>query len=165
MTRVVCVLSGGSAKGAAHVGALKALEEWDLKVAHFVGTSIGAVVGASFASGLPYGEILRLVTALTRRDVAALSPRALLGPFATSLFQAGAWRETIETLVPARTFEELEVPLTVTAVDSESGDLVLFGAGGRSGRPLFLRGTGRLPAFSPRRRDRPGLRRDPSRGG
>ena len=132
MKKVICVLSGGSAKGAAHVGAIRALQDWDLRPSHYVGTSIGAVVGACFASGLSYDEVLRRISTVTRRDVAVLSPRAVLGVFATSLFQGRAWRETIETLVPAESFDELETPLTVTAVDGESGDLVLFGAGGRS---------------------------------
>jgi NTE family protein len=148
---VVCVLSGGSAKGAAHVGAIRALEDWELKPTHFVGTSIGAVVAASFASGLPYDEVLRRISTLTRRDVAALSPRALLGPFASHLFQAGVWREAVEMLVPARGFDDLETPLTVTAVDAQSGDLVLFGAEGRSQVPLVdaLCASCALPLYFP----------------
>ena len=136
MKKIVCVLSGGSAKGAAHVGAVKALYEWDLRPAHYVGTSIGGVMGACFACGLPYEEVLRRISTLTRGDVAVLSPAALLGVFAKSLFRGRPWRETIEALVPASTFEELETPLTVTAVDGESGELVLFGAGGRLDVPL-----------------------------
>ena len=151
MKKVICVLSGGTAKGAAHVGAIKALQEWDLRPSHYVGTSIGAVVGACFANGLAYGEVLRRISTLTRRDVAVLSPRAVLGVFATALFQGRPWRETIEMLVPARTFDELETPLTVTAVDGESGDLVLFGAGGRSdvALPEALYASCALPLYYP----------------
>jgi NTE family protein len=151
MKKVICVLSGGSAKGAAHVGAVKALEEWGLRPAHYIGTSIGAVIGACFASGLGYDEVLRRISTLTRRDVAALSPRAVLGVFATSLLQGGPWRETIETLVPAGAFDELVMPLTVTAVDGESGDLVLFGAGGRSdvALPEALYASCALPLYYP----------------
>ncbi|MCH7473097.1 MAG: patatin-like phospholipase family protein [Gemmatimonadetes bacterium] len=151
MTRVVCVLSGGSAKGAAHVGAIRALADWELQPAHFVGTSIGAVVAASFASGLPYEEVLRRITTLSRRDFAALSPHALLGPFASHLFQDGVWREAVEMLVPARGFDDLQTPLTVTAVDAQSGDLVLFGAGGRSRVPLVdaLCASCALPLYFP----------------
>ena len=151
MTKIVCVLSGGSAKGAAHVGAIKALYEWDLRPDHYVGTSIGAVMGACFASGLAYEEVLRRISTLTRRDVAVLSPAALLGVFGKSLFQGRAWRETIETLVPASTFEELQTPLTVTDEDGESGDLVLFGSGGRSHVSLYdaLYASSALPLYYP----------------
>ena len=50
--------------------------EWEFEVAHYVGTSIGAVMAACFASGLGYEEILQRISTLSRRDVAALSPRA-----------------------------------------------------------------------------------------
>jgi NTE family protein len=94
---------------------------------------------------------LRRISTLTRGDVAVLSPAALLGVFAKSLFKGSAWRETIEALVPASTFEELETPLTVTAVDGDSGELVLFGTGGRSDVPLHdaLYASCALPLYYP----------------
>ena len=49
MTRVVAALSGGGAKAAAHVGAMRALGEAGLAPAQYVGTSMGAVIGAAFA--------------------------------------------------------------------------------------------------------------------
>jgi NTE family protein len=56
----------------------------------YVGTSMGSVVAACFASGLSYPEVLKRLTAVTRRDVAALSPAALLGLFGQLvLFGAG----------------------------------------------------------------------------
>ncbi len=60
----------------------------------------------------------------------------LRGPFAKSLLRAEPLRRTIRSLVPASRFDELKIPLTVTAVDEERGDLVLFGEGGRSDVPL-----------------------------
>jgi NTE family protein len=45
------VLSGGGARGVAHIGVLKALEEQGVEVTHISGTSAGAVVGAMFAAG------------------------------------------------------------------------------------------------------------------
>ena len=130
---------------------MRALEEWDLKPAHYVGTSIGAVVAACFASGLPYDEVMQRILTITRRDVAQLSPRVLLGPLASHVLQDDVWRETIESLVPAQSFDELPTPLTVTAVDAGSGDLVLFGAGGRSRVPLHdaLYASCALPLYFP----------------
>ncbi|HXV86367.1 MAG TPA: patatin-like phospholipase family protein, partial [Gemmatimonadales bacterium] len=60
-SRVAVVLSGGGAKAAAHVGALKALEERELTPSRYVGTSMGAVVAACFASGLDYDTVLKRV--------------------------------------------------------------------------------------------------------
>lgn len=150
-SRVVCVLSGGGAKSAAHVGALRALEEWKLGVSHYVGTSLGAVIGACFASGLSYDEVLKRIGSISRRDVAQLAPGAWLGPLGKSVFRRGPLQDTIGRLVPARRFEELRAPLTVTATDLNSGELVLFGAGGRAGVSLHdaLYASCALPVFYP----------------
>ena len=55
------VLSGGGAKGLAHVGILKALEENDIPIDYIVGTSMGAVVGAFYAAGYSPAEIEHVV--------------------------------------------------------------------------------------------------------
>ena len=150
-TRVAVVLSGGGAKTAAHVGALKALEEWQLSASRYYGTSMGAVVAACFASGLGYDEVLRRIVGITRRDVAMPSASALLGPFGKTVLRSAPLVETIGRLVPATTFDELECPLTVTATDAESGDLVLFGMGGRTDVPLHeaLYASCALPLYYP----------------
>lgn len=55
--KVGVVLSGGGAKGLAHIGVLKALEENNIPIDYIVGTSMGAVVGAFYASGMSPDEI------------------------------------------------------------------------------------------------------------
>ena len=128
--RVVCVMSGGGAKAAAHAGAMRALEEWDLEPRHFVGTSMGAVVGATFAAGLHYDDVLKRMMLISRRDVAQFSRTLLLGPFAESFLKAEPLKRTIDALVPVQQFDKMKKPLTVTAVDVRNGRLTLFGEGG-----------------------------------
>lgn len=135
---MICVLSGGGAKSAAHIGAVQALWERGLVPAYFVGTSMGAVIGASFAAGLSYEEVMSRAVSVSRRDVARLAPGVLTGPWAKSLLQREPLEETIGRLVPVEDFSDLRFPLTVTAVDAETGELVLFGAKGRSDVPLRL---------------------------
>jgi NTE family protein len=149
--RVIAVFSGGGVKAAAQIGAIEALRERDLSPAHYVGTSMGAVVAALFASGLSYAEAVKRITSVTRRDVAAVSLSVILGPFASSLLRAEPLRRTIGRLVPARQFDELEVPLTVTTVDASSGELLLLGTGGRLGIPLVdaLYASCALPLYYP----------------
>lgn len=151
MSERVAVFSGGGAKGAAHVGAMRALEEHGIRPTRFVGTSMGAVIGACFASGLDYDEVLHRITRVSRRDVASLSPAMILGPFARSLLRERPFRETLAALVPARTFDELTFPLTVTAVDATNGDLELFGDGGRARVGLLdaLYASCALPLYYP----------------
>jgi NTE family protein len=147
----VAVLSGGGAKSAAHVGALRALEEWGLTPGHYVGTSMGAVIAACYASGLTYEEVLIRIAHVSRQDVARISPLALLGSFSPSLLRGDPLRQTIAALVPARRFSELKIPLTVTATEAASGQLVLFGAGGWSDVSLIdaLYASCALPVFYP----------------
>ncbi|MBE0594478.1 MAG: patatin-like phospholipase family protein [Gemmatimonadales bacterium] len=149
--RIACVLSGGGVKSAAHVGALRALEERGVRPDRYVGTSMGAVVAAGFAAGRTYDDMLRQLLLVTRRDVARVSWGVLSGPFTTSLFQVDRLRETIARLVPARRFADLHTPLTVTSVDVETGDLVLFGDGGDASVPLIdaLTASCALPIFYP----------------
>ncbi|MGK7313542.1 MAG: patatin-like phospholipase family protein, partial [Candidatus Longimicrobiales bacterium M2_2A_002] len=62
--RTALVLSGGGARGAAHIGVLKVLEEARVPVDLVVGTSMGAVVGGLWASGMPAAELERELLAV-----------------------------------------------------------------------------------------------------
>ena len=59
--RVGVVLSGGGAKGLAHVGVLKALEENEIPIDYVVGTSMGGIIAGSYAAGMSPGQIEDIV--------------------------------------------------------------------------------------------------------
>jgi len=91
---------------------------------------MGAVIGAALAAGVPFEEVRRRALSLRRKDVAPFNPLALVkGMFASALIPSSALRRTIERVVPAKRFEHLKIPLTVTATDLDSGELVLFKGG------------------------------------
>jgi NTE family protein len=73
--RVGLVLSGGGARGAAHVGVLKVLDELHVHVDAIAGTSMGAVVGGLYASGLSGREIEKLLTSVDWQDAFRDRPR------------------------------------------------------------------------------------------
>lgn len=149
--RAVLVLSGGGAKAAAHIGASRAIAEAGLRVIAYVGTSMGAVIGAALAAGRTREEILDEVGRLRRRDIAAINPTAFLTGFrARALLREGPLRDTLERLVPIRRFEECRVPLTVAATDLDSRELVWLGASGLD-VPLLdaLYATIALPLYYP----------------
>ncbi len=128
LMRVVAVFSGGGAKALAHAGAWRALLEAGITPIHIVATSMGAVVGAAFAAGATFEQLTTTLQGITRKDVAALDPLNLLkGVYAKSLLKPEPLRRTIARLVPAERFEQLRIPLTVTATDLDSGEAVLFG--------------------------------------
>lgn len=141
MNKVVLVLSGGGAKALAHAGAFRALEQANLVPSHIVATSMGAVVGAALAAGMPFDQVRRRAMGIRRRDVAPFDPRVLImGLFARSLFPASGLRRAIANIVPKTHFEYLRIPLTVTATDLDSGDLLLLGGRERRGTEAERRG-------------------------
>lgn len=132
MSKVVLVLSGGGAKAIAHAGAFHALEQADLVPSHIVATSMGSVIGAALASGTPFDEVRQRAMGLRQKDIAPFDPKLLvLGLFARSLFPAMGLRRAIARIAPNARYESLRIPLTVTAVDVDSGELLLLGRGGR----------------------------------
>jgi NTE family protein len=123
------VLSGGGAKTAAHLGACRALKEAGFEPAWYVATSMGAVVAAGLASGMGNDELLERMAELGPPGIVRDRWSAVAGLFLKSLLKPAPLRAAIEAVVPARRFADLIVPLTVTAVDLDTGELVLFGAG------------------------------------
>ncbi len=153
MARVVLVLGGGGTKGLAHVGAWRAIREARLEVAAIVGTSIGALVGASIAGGMELPELERRGLALTKTDIVGLNRWALLlnGIRQPSVFRDEPFREYIRSVLPVESFDALSLPLAMNAVDLETGEQVWFGAGGRTDVTLAdaVYASGALPLFYP----------------
>ena len=148
--RVVVLLSGGGAKAAAHVGALRALTEAGLAPTQIVGTSMGAVMGACFAAGRGADDILERVAQIGTRGLVRAPWAPFAGLWLRSLLRGEPLRDGIAALVPARSFAELRVPLLVTAVDLDSGALVQFGPGGESASLVdALWASCALPVFYP----------------
>jgi NTE family protein len=144
------VLSGGGAKAAAHLGAYRALREGGFEPAWYIGTSMGAVVAAGLASGVGHDEMLERIAEVGAKGVVRDPLVPVAGLYLRSLLKPGPLRSAIEALVPARRFSDLTVPLTVTAVDLDSGELVLFGVGAQMA-PLVdvLCASCALPVYYP----------------
>jgi NTE family protein len=144
------VLSGGGAKTAAHLGACRALREAGFEPAWYVASSMGAVIAAGLASGLGNDELLERMAEVGPKGVVRDPFASVAGLFLKSLLKPGPLRAAIEAMVPARRFSDLTVPLTVTAVDLDTGELVLFGAGAANA-PLVdvLCATCALPLYYP----------------
>jgi NTE family protein len=155
--RIGLALSGGGARGLAHVGVLKALEEMRVPVHCVTGTSMGAIVGGTFASGRPPAEMEKLVLAadwdLIFRDTPPreeLAVRRKIDDYKT-LFApefgvkdgglalpkgviAGVSIESFfrELATPAfgiTDFQKLPIPFRAMATDIETGDSVVLDRG------------------------------------
>ncbi|QYO66452.1 patatin-like phospholipase family protein [Leptolyngbya sp. 7M] len=120
MTKVGLALSGGGARGFAHIGVLKALVENGVPIDMIAGTSAGSFVGGAFASGLSVDELIEIGRSVSWFGVSSLSysPRGLLSNSAMTGF--------IEKHFPVSRFELLCVPFAAVACDLESGSEVIF---------------------------------------
>src|SRR5689334_16291868 len=78
--RVGLVLAGGGAKGGAHVGVLKVLEEMHVPIDCIAGTSMGALVGGGYAAGMPAAELEKFVTTINWGKVVGSQGRRDLEP-------------------------------------------------------------------------------------
>jgi NTE family protein len=66
--KIGLVLSGGGARGAAHIGVIKVLEELQIPIDYIAGTSMGSIVGGLYASGMSSGELEEAVTGIDWQD-------------------------------------------------------------------------------------------------
>jgi NTE family protein len=78
--RIGLVLAGGGAKGGAHVGVLKVLEELHVPIDCIAGTSMGALIGGGYASGIPAGELEKFLVGVDWKKVVGSQGRRDLEP-------------------------------------------------------------------------------------
>ncbi len=116
-------LGGGFARGIAHVGVLKVLEEEGIPVRCITGTSVGALIGAAYCSGLSIEE-LEEVALKVRFNSFARWTLSRYG-FASNDRMIAFLTRTLKF----KKFEELRIPLGVIATDFNTGDGVVFGSG------------------------------------
>lgn len=130
--RVVAVFGGGGAKAAAHIGVNRALVEAGFSPSHYVGTSFGAVIGAAFAAGATYDSLVTNLVGATRGKIAPIDLLSLVkGVYADHIIKPGPLHALIAHLVPVRQFDQFTIPISVVATDLDSGQLTVFGTGGR----------------------------------
>ncbi len=116
-------LSGGGAKGFAHLGALKVLEKCGLKPDVIAGTSAGSLAGVYYADGYHPEEILDLFREKEFREFAELAiPK-------TGLFKSTGLHGFLKKNLRARSFEELQVPFYAVATDWNRAQTVVFSEG------------------------------------
>jgi NTE family protein len=116
-------LGGGFARGIAHVGVLRVLEEAGIPMRFIAGTSVGAMIGAAYCSGLTPDELEEVAHRVTFKTFArwTLSRHG----FATNARMMGF----LNSVLKVKTFEELRIPLAVTATDISNGEGVVFRSG------------------------------------
>jgi len=116
-------LGGGFARGFAHIGVLRVLEENEIPVACIAGTSVGSIIGAAYASGVPVDEMIRICREVRFKDFARWQISRM------GLANNARMRDLILRCFNARRFEDLRIPLAVVATDLVSGEPVVYSRG------------------------------------
>ena len=118
--KIGIALSGGGARGFAHLGVLKALAANDIPIDLVSGVAAGSFVGGALAAGMSVDEILDVGQKISWFSLAGFSysPRGLLSSAAMGTF--------IEKHFPATKFEDLKLPFAAVACDLETGEEVVL---------------------------------------
>lgn len=116
-------LGGGFARGIVHVGVLKALEAENIPISFVAGTSVGALIGAAYCSGVTPSELEAIASRVRFRDLA----RWTLSRYGFATNQRMI--NFLNNILKVKTFEELRTPLAITATDFASGEGVVFRSG------------------------------------
>lgn len=121
--RIGLSLSGGGARGAFHIGLLKALDESEIKISVLSGTSAGALVGCLYAAGVAPQVMLQhaLETSWFNFIKPALPDRGLIGMKYLD--------EVLRKYLPHDDFSKLKIPLKITATNLLKGKLKVFDKG------------------------------------
>ncbi|EXJ15281.1 Patatin [Imhoffiella purpurea] len=173
--RIGLVLSGGGAKGSAHIGVLKVLEEERVPIHAIAGTSMGSLVGGAYAAGLSADELERRVTGIDwadlfdddppRKDWPARRKEASANPkwnFSLGLrdgrvrLPKGAisgqkvqlfFNDLVKGVETVHDFDALPIPFRAVATDLENGDMKVFD---RGPLPVAMRASMSVPGvFAP----------------
>ena len=154
--KIGLVLSGGGARGAAHIGVLKVLEELRVPVDVIAGTSMGSIVGAAYATGMTVPQMQKAIASITtqksfqrpaaaagrddaaqgRRSAAVLRARAALTRdglqlpkgVVTGIALEGELRKLVQ-VTNVRSFDDLPIPFRAIATDIGTGEMVVLKEG------------------------------------
>jgi NTE family protein len=127
--RVGLALGGGFARGIAHIGVLKVLEANRVPIDFIAGTSVGALIAASYACGAPLAALEEQAAATRFKDFGKWTLSWL------GLASNERLENYLQRFCAVNTFEELKTPLAIAATDLGTGEAVYFSSG-ELGPPL-----------------------------
>lgn len=121
--KIGLALSGGGAKGIAHIGVIKALVDAGIKIDFISGTSMGAIVGGAFATGVSPDELITIAEKIKGRDILDFNFKR------GSLLSGKSAEKIIRKIFKTDTFETTKIPFCCTAVNLKNGERVVLDRG------------------------------------
>src|SRR5215213_2523694 len=137
--KIGLALSGGAARGMAHVGVLRALLENDIRIDCVAGTSAGSLVAGAFASGMPIEEIADFGRKLRWRDLGRMT-MSRLGVQSNERLE-----QYLRARLPITKFEDLSIPFAAVATDLSTGEAVVMKGVGDV--PFAIRASCTIPGW------------------
>lgn len=125
--RVALVLSGGAARGFAHVGVIRALEQEKIPIDLIVGTSVGSLIGAIYASDRNSFELEW--TAFTLEKDSVFDYGMFTAITGMGLAEGAKLEEFVKTKIPTTNIENLKIPFAAVATDLNLGKRVVLTKG------------------------------------
>jgi NTE family protein len=135
--RITLALGGGAAKGLAHVGVLRGLEEDGVEVAAIAGTSMGAIVGALSARGMSAAQMVGFFSAVDWTRLGWIMARSIGG---------AAFRDLIRETIGPTSIEDLPLPFAAVCCDLATGDEVVLTTGSLE---AAVRASSAIPGLLP----------------
>lgn len=121
--RVGLALSGGFARGIAHIGVLRVLREAGIPIDFVSGTSVGALIGAAYCAGAPLEAMQEIASTTSFADFGRWTPSWL------GLATNQRLEKFLARFTPLKTFEELTTPLAIATTDINAGVSVYYTRG------------------------------------
>ena len=122
--RIGLALSGGSTRGAAHIGVLLVLEREGIRPSYVAGTSAGALVGSAYCAGVPVEELSKMF--LKMRWPTLLKPNLL---HSLALFDTSPMEDYIRKNIGDCNFEDLKIPFSAIGCDIVTGERIVLDKG------------------------------------
>jgi NTE family protein len=141
MREITLALSGGATRGAYQLGVLHFIEQENIKVNAICGTSIGAIIGASWLSGVRAKEQLEIYKSKEFKKIFSFNY------FRSSFFTIDTEAKILDMIVPKKNIQDLPTPFFVTAVDLVSGNNIHFDSGDI--KKLCFAASALVPIFPP----------------
>jgi len=121
--RVGLALAGGFARGIAHIGVLRVLQEAGIPIDCVAGTSVGALIAVGFCAGASLEEMEKVGASTSFTDFGRWTPSWL------GLATNQRMEKYLARFTPVKTFEELQIPLAIAATDIVEGVSVYYSHG------------------------------------
>jgi len=139
--KIGLALGGGGAKGLSHIGVIKILEENNIPIDYIAGSSIGALIGGMYSSGMSINKIEEIARNTNWQQMFSLIDISFDG---SGLIEGEKVKKFINDRINDHAFEDCKIPFSAIATDLKNGESVVFNSGEMG---IAIRASISIPLF------------------